>query len=241
MYTLSSVILGLWHDRSTTYWRKQAKAYGCQRHGHIIWNVTYIDAGYPGQPDVRLFEGEPGAVTTLTDLLGDPDMDIRWAACRGLYRVGRPAAPATSALIQVLLENEIALDSLPSNALGAIGSAAVEPLLAALAAHPDKKDAIFAALEKTRRSGRLEPDVVPGLVNALENADDTLRLIATRLLSHTDVGPQILVPAFTKLLDDRDESVRQAATEGLGNFGTRCLQAARADRARAQANPPGRE
>ena len=179
------------------------------------------------------------AVPGLIQLLSDQDKEVRNAASRALVAIGQGAAQA----VVVALRNQDG--NIRSGAALILGKLGLNPeCLAALSEALKDQDA------SVRRSAALSigtfaqgPDattVIPALIDALENPDESVRSRAARALSGVrpegpeyDVFgrplpkplipipslPKSVIPILIGALKDQDPAVRRQAAEALAGIG----------------------
>jgi HEAT repeat protein len=167
------------------------------------------------------------AVPDLIAAMSDDDKELRVAAHHAVVKVGAPAVPALAAgLARADLRDWYSI----SVALGKIGPAArpaAVPALTAGLTHEDRGVRILAA----NALAKIDPDnpaikpvlveVVPALVEVLQQRDGALRAWAA--LSLGRIGPNARAggPALAAALTDSDAAVRAAAADALGRIGPR--------------------
>ncbi len=132
------------------------------------------------------------AVQPLVDALQDPDAGVQWAAVDTLDTIGPAARKAVPALVQVAASKRT-----PKVRQGAV--------MALVTIHG------FGD-----RQFRKDPaKAVPGLVELLDSPDAETRWGAVQTLAAIGPAARDAVAALTKLLDDRNLSVREAARYAL--------------------------
>lgn len=104
--------------------------------------------------------------------------------------------------------------------LGAIGGAAVPPLLARLREErePDRTFAGYAI-------ARMAPAAAPVLVTALDDRDPRIRLAIIGAIRTMQPVPADALPAIAGRLGDADAEVRAQAADTLGRFGAAAVAA----------------
>ena len=159
-------------------------------------------------------------VRSLSNILGDADADVRWAAVGALSRIGPAAADAVPALIEALRDTTEVIGKAAAEALGRIGPAAVDGVPALIAALSDDNEAIrVAAVGALGRIGPAAADAVPALIEALSDDNDAIRVAAAKALSRIGLAAGDAVPALIEALRDAHAGVRKAAAEALGWIG----------------------
>lgn len=169
----------------------------------------------------------PEALGTFTDLLPDPDEELRLAGAVGLAYMGKVAAGATQPLIERIgLESSPRVSDALAAALGAIGTVAAGPLIDIIrdldmrrmplasialfhmgadgvnaiidAARAEPHRAVYSVLVSTLRdSGSLVRHVVPQLVDLLDDTDD--EEIADYLVQAIELAGPEAAPAVPAL------------------------------------------
>jgi HEAT repeat protein len=112
--------------------------------------------------------GTPTAVTSLGEMLRDPDPELRKDAARGLARMGSDARAAVPQLIAALDDKDPEVRRHATRALGEIGPAASEAVPAlveelresAKTVEEEKQKAAAEAAKAAAKSGRTAPPAV---------------------------------------------------------------------------------
>jgi len=92
-------------------------------------------------------------------------------------------------------------------------------------ADPDPRESLRPYYEWTDSEaaadalGRMGPAAVPKLVEALQDPNPQVRMLAARVLARIGPNAVIAVPTLQHLLEDPDGEVRRAATRALGQIG----------------------
>lgn len=105
-----------------------------------------------------------------------------------------------------------------ASGLGAIGGAAVAPLLARIRANqePNHTFASYAL-------GRMHPNAAPALLPALDDPEPRVRLAIVAAIRGMQPPPAGALPAIAARLGDADADVRIQAADALGHFGPAAL------------------
>ena len=132
--------------------------------------------------------------------------------------VAAPPACAADSLSKespaALSDPDAAVRERAAAALGAGGTAAIEPLVAALG-DPDA----FVAGAAASSLARIGKESVPALVDALGATEGTVRAGAAIALGKLGSSARPAVPALVRALDDKDAYVRWCAANALGPAG----------------------
>jgi HEAT repeat protein len=135
------------------------------------------------------------AVPGLIRALDSRERIVRWEAAKTLGEIVDPAA--APALVRTLEDEGFAIRWLAAEALIAMGSAAVPPLMYALAHHSDSiwlRSGAHHVLRAQHRHGL--PQSVDRVLQALEDIEPAievpvLALSAWKEVTHTDYAPEI--------------------------------------------------
>jgi HEAT repeat protein len=105
-----------------------------------------------------------------------------------------------------------------ASGLGAIGGAAVAPVLARMRtdAEPDRTFASYAL-------ARMRPSAVPALLAALDDPDPRIRVAIIGAIRGMEHPPADALPAIAARLTDGDGDVRVQAADALGRFGAKAV------------------
>jgi hypothetical protein len=178
-------------------------------------------------------EAVPPLLNRLTASFGTPHPDEGQRIIGAFRALGAQARPAIPDLIKLLTPAyEAAHRSLSesdaqlkeSQAIAAatvlriIGEAAIDPLLAALRSKDPQTR--FGAAMALENFGRYGTDVLPDLINALEDENKNVRWRAARTIGDLRQMPEISVPALARRVsDDPAVNVRLYAISALNKFG----------------------
>ena len=157
------------------------------------------------------------AVPALQDLFDRRQPPpVRDAAAYALGEIGAAAAPAVPALIAGLSDPERVARTAALQALGRIGDvAAVDPIAALL--ESDETPVRVLAAEALGRFGPGAAPAVPALVRALGDLSPAVRRWSAEALGRVGAKARTTsaLKALTKLLDDRERPVADAARAAL--------------------------
>lgn len=152
------------------------------------------------------------------------EAEVRRSAAEGLAQLGPAATPAISALLNSAVDVDATVREAALNALNAIDPAwprnaearrAFPGLLAALKSwSSDVSKAAFRLLDS------IGLPVVPDLVNALSNEEDTIaEVLVMRILARIGPDAASAVPGLARALGSQSIQVRIAAADALANIG----------------------
>lgn len=168
----------------------------------------------------RIGEASKVAAPGLAKALTDPDRSVRRAALAALKTI-KPGPQIMLPLMGKLLgdaEPEVAVRAL--DALAEAGEEAIPVLIAALS---DNKTRYWACLA-LGEMGPKAKDALPSLTNAL--ADNRPEVLREVLLCMGHIGPDAkALPAITAQLDNKDDSVKEAAAFALAMMGAEAASA----------------
>jgi hypothetical protein len=158
---------------------------------------------------------EGGVVAALIQALSDEDEPVRKAAAKALASIG-PEKGVVSALMEALEDEDPYVRSGAATALGNMEPTAVEAVPALIEAlegdvDADVRGATALALGDVGR----EDGVVDALIEALQDEEWNVRLLAACALRNMEPPAVEAVPALIETLDDERESVRWAAARAL--------------------------
>ena len=149
--------------------------------------------------------------------LGDPDLFVRWIAARTLGKMGEKAASAVPGLASLCHEEEdqdvriVALD-----ALGKIGPPAVAALPAVTRCLTrGDAEVRLAAIDALEGIGQGSEPALATLVELFQYEDYRVRAAAAKLVGRFESKARRYVPQLRKLVDDRDATVRGAASAAI--------------------------
>jgi HEAT repeat protein len=153
----------------------------------------------------------PEAVEPLRKRLSNPDAEVRWWAVRGLAEINDERIPGI--LVTALSDADQSVRWCAGLALRTHPSEEAAPTLLSLLTDEDSLtrrlagDALVA----------IGAQVVPQLLDALQNGEHLTRLEAVRALSK--IGDPRSIPALFECLDDSSALVEYWASEGLEKMG----------------------
>jgi HEAT repeat protein len=158
--------------------------------------------------------------------LKDKNQDVRINAARVLYKMGPSAVQAVPALIEALGDANENVVGYASAALAEIGVAALPALGCAM---EDKNENIRREAIRSIRSmdRKAKKKAVTKLIELVQKHEDfATRIEAIRSLTSCRDEHEAVIPALsTALALDKSEYVREAAVEGLMNFGPKASRA----------------
>jgi HEAT repeat protein len=175
------------------------------------------DKEQPATPPSGLKEAVPG----LTRTLGHEDVRIRLGALYVLETLRAEAAPAVTAVVKALKDDNAyvrwgAVRVLAQLAPHEAGQGV--PALAAVLLDDDADVRAGAALA-LRRYGPAAREAVPKLAEVVRKGDGASRLLAIRTLVAVGTDARPALPALTAALEDPEAEVRAAAARAIGLFG----------------------
>lgn len=150
------------------------------------------------------------AVDLLTEALGDDDLHVRVTAARALRECREAALPALPALRRRLADPEPEVRGAVASALGALGAAAVGPLVECLAS-PDarvREGAVYAL----RETGGAAAPALPALKRLLDDPDPSVRRATALTLA---AFGSTALDSLVRMCKDKDPSVRASAAGAL--------------------------
>jgi HEAT repeat protein len=180
------------------------------------------------------------AVGPLSELLTDPDENVRGTAAFALGAIGTEAAPAVPALIKALKhQTDETLRYRAAYALGEIGPAAKKAVPALQLALDDKKPAVrFHAAQALWTIDKQALEVVPTLTKLLEEKELDAAFLAEAIVTLTEIGTKSssdakladmlrtkTVPALARILGDGDQVLQLTAIGALGSIGVQGREA----------------
>jgi HEAT repeat protein len=159
--------------------------------------------------------------------LRDPSSEHnhRRAALRACGILGVAAEPVLPEVAAALPVEDLTADA--AAALSFMGPGALKPLLEAV-----KSDDAAVRRESLRSLGKLRfrapvdsASVLPPLLDAMADVDETVRGVAATYLGIIHEDPKASVPLLTQGLEDPDPAVRRASATALGSFGGEAMAA----------------
>lgn len=160
---------------------------------------------------ITLGQQGPTGLSTLTEMLGADEADLRFWAVRGLWANGSPEAVAL--LIQTLPDKEAMVCSGAALALGELkAEVAVEALAQLLAS--DATESGNHAADALAKIGQPAAQV---LIAALQDERPWVRVRAAKAL--IPVESKEAIPALFQALEDESYMVRHQAEEALARMG----------------------
>jgi HEAT repeat protein len=156
------------------------------------------------------------AIPGLIENLGHSDLELRTESGESLGMIG---PTAVNPLIASLASPEAQIREGSARALALIGKDAAPAAGALLKMAADEKDpgALAAALTALSKVGIEHERIVPVLVAAFTQSDESVQRAATNALLMVRPAAKVAVPAVTALLNDANHASRAATT--LGRYG----------------------
>ena len=156
-------------------------------------------------------------VSALVRLLDDDDENVRAAASTALEKIGKPAMPA---LLRTLGNGDPVFLQAVVDTLGRMGPVAVPGLSETL--HGEREADIargYAAMALARIADRDE-DVMPSLVEALEDEQEYVRMSTAEALGHAGLLARPAVARLVEMASDAREAVlvREYAISALARI-----------------------
>jgi HEAT repeat protein len=170
-------------------------------------------AAYAASELSKLGRKAKSAVPQLLEAVKHPDAGVRASAAEALTQVGADPEKTVTVLTALLKDDRHrGVRGSAAVALGKMGPAAVSAVPLLRKAMRSEGGGWWIAADAIGKIGG--PDAVPALIEALENKDDDIRLVAIRQLG--DLGGASSARALKKAQkDDSRELNRKAATEAL--------------------------
>jgi HEAT repeat protein len=177
-WTLIGWIRGesFYQGRPTSYWSQQIRAYQHRVPPSSIDRLMAtlgLSAPNHREPPLEAMLGQepdPAAVPVLTELLGDPDDQVRYHAANTLSHCGPKAGAAVPALVKMLRDPNIYDRRNAAKTLAHIGPAAKEAVPDLIEALKDEDE--WVLYHVAMALGRIGPDAreaVPGLIQVLRS------------------------------------------------------------------------
>ncbi len=191
---------------------------GCVQDPAVDNRLTAVTALTAMGPDAK------GALAALKPLVDDPSGEIRIAAARGFWRIGRDTTPIKRLAVEfekwvgktdavdvsfvtafMTLANE--MDSGGQDAVPALIGAA-----AAMAPADNRRNQMFRAIRRIDPTGKA---AIPKLLELAKNQSSARRTLAFEMLSGYGAAAKDAIPLAQKCLEDPDRSVQIAAAKAL--------------------------
>lgn len=178
------------------------------------------DAGVRREAVAAMPAHEERTLGPLTAALDDSHAETRQHAARSLGAMGSLAAPAVSALIDLLGNEDSTCRSEAALALGRIGSAAIAacPALTQTLLE-DSRSVRSSAAQALCRIGHVDDDILSALCEATEDSDPGVRRYAVVALGQLGLGHGEALEAIRGALSDGTSAIRAAACSALSEMG----------------------
>ncbi len=181
-----------------------------------MWNWMYgkTDLYETNRPNANGI----GEMASCVANLKHPEPAIRMKAANVLGFMRQRAADVTPALIDALKDSYEPVRRNAIYALGAIGEAAVEPLVEELASEEEafEMEPILHICDAAHGLAASGASAVPALKTALNDSRENVRASATYALGEIGPAAADAVDTLTTLLTDASDAVRRHATSALG-------------------------
>jgi HEAT repeat protein len=159
-------------------------------------------------------------IPAFAELTSDPDMLVRYYACKSLGYLGPTAEEALPALIGRLDDDEIVVRTMAAWAIGRMrpNAKATVPHLVTLA-QDEEPYAAVAGIKALGRIGSLAGEAVGVLRVALRDDNPWVRAEAAASLWKIDGDAEAVLPVLIQALEEDDTSARIAAVYGIRDIG----------------------
>jgi HEAT repeat protein len=168
------------------------------------------------------------ALPALHAMLRDPVVSLRVAAAADLWSIAGQSDGSVQILVEATADSDATIRLAAVEQLGRM-QAHTSAALASLVADIKDHDASVSIAALTSL-GEIGPDArataSAPLRQLLEDSHPEYRLLAARALWHVDFHPAELLPVLLTALQDRNETVRDAAAHLLGEIGRPAFPAA---------------
>ena len=181
-------------------------------HFPFFCGLILLSSVFGCYPDVSP-AGSEQASRRLSELLADPDPEVRRTAAEALGKIGHQSA--TTGLIAALEDREPAVRAAAAVALGRINDGSSGTALVAHLA--DASETVRAASALALGEIRLTAAHVKQILRLLHHPDAAVRVAASRALLSLEAVS--ISPELTSALEDTDAQVRQGAAAALGETG----------------------
>lgn len=172
------------------------------------------DVRQTGARQLAEMKGERSeSIPALIESLDDPDADVRRLSAAALGRQGATASEAIDPLIERLpLEDNQSAQLAIAYAIVQIDPSRTEPLNVLLNSVRRRE---VGSIVKLQQMGPAAKDAVPVLIDVLRSSRSLIRLQAVKALEAIGNDAQSALPALRRMTNDRDESLRDAATSAI--------------------------
>jgi len=172
------------------------------------------------------------AVPQLIEKLNDDEQEVRMEVAMTLAAIGPAAEPAIPKLTEMLKDPESGVRLAAIYALGAMGPKA-KSATAALEPGLKSKD-LFTATLTTLALARiqegdeayqtkLKKEMLPTVFEAVKDKNRKVRIAAVQALNTLNPGPQVVIPAFARMIKTADAETISNVVEAVSTLGTKAV------------------
>jgi HEAT repeat protein len=191
------------------------------------WTRAVQGEGFLGQAPPKmdvgqaLRDGGKESVGVLTQMLQDPDRNVRRQAMLALSYIGTDAKPAASILAEMMIREENSVMFMAASAALAKADPELEcETLAVVLRNPSNRDCRACALAVLLDSAAQCQAILPAVQELFQEPDVGLRIDAIRVLGRMRQPPEPLAAALCAILNtDQVENAGVQAIEALGELG----------------------
>ena len=152
-------------------------------------------------------------IPALSQVLDDPEPEVRAAALRALGTIGSEAASAIPLIIEVVNDENPNVRRAAITALGNIRNSSDYVLQILIDAFSDADSDV--RLAASRSITKMKDAPVGLLITAMDNPDSGVRFLVATTLENIGHEAALAIPVLSQALQDEDEDVRLAATYAL--------------------------
>jgi HEAT repeat protein len=193
----------------------------------IYWARAVKGESFLGQAPPKmdvgqtLRDGGKESVGVLTQMLQDPDRNVRRQAMLALFYIGADAKPAAHALAEIMQEEQNSVMFLSASASLAKADPELEcQTLAAVLRDKNNPERRAWALAVLLESAAACQDILPVVQDMVKDPDVGVRIDAIRVCGRMHHPPEPLVAELCTILDSPQlETVGVQGVEALGEFG----------------------